>query len=569
MSRLRPLWVFRFALAALLFCGPACHKQPAAPPSPVVATFSGGSVTAADLDRAILDLPPQRRQPEDGDLLTWYEGMAREVAVQRLLLAEAQKASLDRDPEFLRAAAEVRKQAVVDVFLETEVARPERPSEAEQRTFYDAHLAELQVSEARLTQHLFLRLDPGVDPEPVVARVRKLRARVVAGEQFSAVAVDSSESESRHQKGVLGWVSPGQLAPDLDHIIFSLKVGVPSEPIRTKEGVHLFLVSAERPKKSFSFPEARPLIQRQILAERRDAILKERVGDALPEGSYVLDGEALRQVLADGDPQALVAQIGDFKLSLGELQAHAAAAEAAEPSLRSAPARTFLALLRQRELVYRYCVAHGQDKRPEVEARLQALRDRSLEGLRLRRRLLEAVDKDASRLEEYYRTNSARFSEPLQFHVQRLVVPLGSSANTTMERLERARAELDQGKETLAALASALGGHVEEPVWVTPSKLAHSDPRAAGLVVDLHAGQHSAPFRAENGLVVLRLIERREPVTLPFDKARERVGADYLATHRHELFVALSTELLDGARFEIVRPRLEELLKQPVAAEGS
>jgi parvulin-like peptidyl-prolyl isomerase len=89
------------------------------------------------------------------------------------------------------------------------------------------------------------------------------------------------------------------------------------------------------------------------------------------------------------------------------------------------------------------------------------------------------------------------------------------------------------------------------------------------LVVDLHAGQHSAPFRSENGLVVLRLIERREPVTLPFDKARERVRDDFLATHRHELFVALSAELLDGARFEIVKPRLEELLKQPVAAEGS
>jgi parvulin-like peptidyl-prolyl isomerase len=557
-----------FAASAWIACfGAACRRQQTAPPSPAVATYAGGAVTAADVDQAVLDLPPQRRQPEDGDFLAWYERLAREIAVQRLLLAEARQAGLELDPELPRARADVRKQATVEVFLEKDVARPERPSEAELRAFYDAHRADFQVAHARLTRHIFRRVGGGADPRPVRAAVERLRARAIAGEDFSVLAAEHSESESRHQKGILGWVTPGQLAPELDRIIFALKVGVPSEPIRTREGVHLFLVSQERPKTAYSFPEVRPLILQRILGERWDANLRGRVGDRLPEGSFVPDGDELRQILAGGDPQALVAQIGDFKLSLGEFQKRLAAVGALDPSLRSASPLTFLAHIRQREIVYRHCLENGLDRRPEVEARQRRLMERELVALMLRRKLVQSLDRDPERLEEYYRTNRARFSEPLQLRVQKLVVPLAGGANEAMARLERSAADLDQGGQTLASLAAALGGRVEDPAWTTPSQLARTDPRAAPFVLRLRPGQHSAPYRTETDLVLVRLIERREPQPLPFERARERVQADFLATHRHDRYAALSSDLLGRAGFKVLRPSLEELLRRP-GAEG-
>jgi peptidyl-prolyl cis-trans isomerase C len=542
-----------------------CHRKPPEPPAPAVAHFSGGTVTAADIDRAVLDLPPQRRQPEDGDLLAWYERIAREVAFEQLLLAEARKAGLERDPELARAAADARKQATVDVFLEKDVAHAEKPTEAELRAFYEAHKEEMQVTPARLVQHLFRRLEPGQDPRAVTAQVEALRARLVAGEDFSTLAADKSESESRHQKGVLGWVTEGQLAPELDRIIFSLQVGVPSKPIKTREGVHLFLVSAERPKKAFSFPEVRPLILRRIVGERWEAAVRQQVGEALPEGSLVPDPEELQRVLSAGDPRAQVARIGDFTLTVAEFQKRLAAAAVGDPALRTAPPHAFLKLIRDRELAYRYCVAKGLDRRPEVETRQRRLRERELVGLELRQKLTESLERDPAPLEEYYRANQARFSEPLQLRTQVLRVPLSEGANEAMARLERARSDLDQGRQTLASLATALGGRVEEASWATPSELARSDPRAASYVLRLRPGQHSAPYRTETDLVVVRLLERREPQPLPFDKARERVRDDYIATHRRELYTSLSTDLLAKAGFQVDRARLEDLLKRPGA----
>jgi peptidyl-prolyl cis-trans isomerase C len=546
----------------------ACRRAPAPPPSPAVATFTGGAVTAADVDQAVLDLPPQRRQPEDGDLLAWYERIAREIAVQRLLLVEARQAGLDKDPEVVRAGAEVRKQATVDVFLEKDVARPGRPSEAELRAFYDDHRAEFEARPARLAQHIFRRVDPGGDRAAARAAVAALRARVLAGEEFSALAAEHSDSESRHQKGVLGWVTRGQLAPDLERILFSLEVGVPSEPIATREGVHLFLVSQERPKATYSFPEVRALILRRLTAERWDKSVRDKVGDSLPEGAFVAGGDELRQILAAGDPQALVARVGDFRLTVAELQRRLAAAGALDPATRAVPPAAFLAQLRQREVIYRHCAEHGLDRRPEVEARRQRLLDRELAALLLRRKLVQAVEREPAVLEEHYRTNRARFSEPLELRVQKLVIPLAGAANETMARLEGSVGPLDQGRQSLASLAAALGGRVEEQDWATPSQIARTDPRAAGFVMRLRPGRHSPPYRTEKDIVMVRLVERKEPRPLPFDQARERVRDDYLATHRQERYAALSADLLGRAGFKLVQGNLEALLRR-AGAEGT
>jgi parvulin-like peptidyl-prolyl isomerase len=137
-----------------------------------------------------------------------------------------------------------------------------------------------------------------------------------------------------------------------------------------------------------------------------------------------------------------------------------------------------------------------------------------------------------------------------------------------MARLERSAADLDRGRQTRSSLAAALGGRVEEPAWATPSQIARTDPRAAAFVMRLRPGQHSAPYRTEKDLVVVRLLERREPQPMPFDEARARVRDDFLATHRQERYAALSSDLLGKAGFQVMRASLEDLLRRP-GAEGT
>jgi len=548
-------WVVSLALLAAPF---ACSKPPA---SPVVATYDGGQITAKDIDQVILALPPQQRAPEDGDLLAWYERIARDLAVQRLLLAEARKTGLDKEPEAARAREEAHRLAVVAVFVERDL-EVTPPTAAEQQAYFDAHRAELETPGARQTFHLFRRLRPGADRRAVVAEVERLRARVLAGEDFQKLASEYSESESRHEKGLLGWVTRGSVPPALERVIFALEPGVPSQPLTTREGVHLFLVTSATEERTYTFPEVRARIARRMALDRRDAALTRRVGSTVPKGSFVPDAEALSRLLEAGDPEAVVLRVGDFRVTLADLRRRLLLAmdqsdgEAVQPL-------ALLEALKQRELVYRYCIAHRLDRRPEVDERVAQIVDAELAALQARKRLMRRLDDDPRRLEKYYEENRGRFSEPLKLRLQRLTVPFGENANAVMARLEAARPDLDRGRQTLAGLATELGGKVAEEGWLTLPQLAQgSGGRAAHLALDLTPGQHSAPYHTASGIEVIRLLERRDPTPLPFDQVRERVRAELLASHGSEERAALVGEVLDAAHFKVRPAQLEAMLRR-------
>ncbi len=556
------------ALLAAVSTGTAGCRQKAPPPAePAVATFDGGRVTAADVDRAVLELPPERRQPADGDLLTWYERIARDLAMQSVLVAEARQAGLERERDFERVRDEARRQATVAVFLEKSLPRLAAPTAQEVEAYYREHSSQFKSPPARQVHHLFRRVSPGADPAPVVAEVRRLRERSLAGEDFGQLAGEFSESESRHRKGLLGWITPGKVAPELEKVVFALPLRVPSQPIRTAAGVHLFVVSAEQPAKTLTLSEVRNAIGVVLADERRKAEVAKLIGsDPLP-GSMVPTDDELRTLFEAGDPSAVALRVDDYQLTLGQLQARLLAGQLGIAAGGDSPAHALVVGLEQRERAYRKAVAQGVDRSPEVAAAVERLLERELAGLQLRKRLVERIDRDPQRLQEYYDANRSRFSTPLRLKVQRLSVPLEGDANRAMARLERARPELDAGRLDFAALAAELGGTLLEPVWDLPTRIALRERRPSSPTAGLRAGKHSAPYRTQDHIEMVRVLERSEPEEQPLERVRERVRTDLLVTHRQEEYAALVQEVLASRHYAVARSELEAMLKRP-AAEG-
>jgi peptidyl-prolyl cis-trans isomerase C len=555
-------------LIALTVTGAGCRRQPPASAAPAVATFEGGRVTAADVDRAILDLPPERRQPADGDLLAWYERIARDLALQVVLLAEAREAGLDKGPEFEQARNESRRQAVVSVFLEKNLPRLSAPTAQDIDAYYREHLDEFKSPPARQTLHLFRRIAPGADPAPVVAEVRRLRERIVAGEDFGKLAAQVSESESRHQQGMLGWITPGKVSPELERVIFSLQPRVPSQPLKTAAGVHLFLVTQETPAKTLTPSEVRNAIGILLAGRKRKAAIERLIGTEPLPGSFVPTAAELRPLFEANDPAAIVLRVGDLQLTAGQLQKRLVSGQTPAPAPGDSYAHALILGLVERERAYLKAVEQGIDRSPEAEALVQRLVDRELGGLQLRKRLAERIDRDPRRLQDYYQANRSRFSTPLRLRIQRLTVPLAGDANQVMARLERSRAELDAGRLDFARLAADVGGTLLEPGWELPTQLARRERRPVSSVAELKAGRHSAPYRTPDGIEMLRVLERSEPQLQPLDQVREQVRTDLLVNHREDEYAALVREVLAARNYTVVRGELEAMLKRPIAVGG-
>jgi peptidyl-prolyl cis-trans isomerase SurA len=82
------------------------------------------------------------------------------------------------------------------------------------------------------------------------AQARGLAERLIeelrAGANFAALAQQFSASSTGRQGGNLGWMSPGQLSPEVDEVVEGLQPGQISPPIRIATGYALMMVTGLR-----------------------------------------------------------------------------------------------------------------------------------------------------------------------------------------------------------------------------------------------------------------------------------------------------------------------------------
>ncbi|MEZ5330548.1 MAG: peptidyl-prolyl cis-trans isomerase [Thermoanaerobaculia bacterium] len=515
------------------------------PPADAVAVYDGGSVSRAALDGRIAALPPgQRRAGESGDLEAWRASIVRELAVEQIVLAEIEDEPVPAEVE--GGIAELRRQVVVAAYLQDHLPPIEAPTEEQLRAAYEEWLPLYSREEHRLVYHVFLAAAGEEEAEEAERRMQRLRERVLSGEDFSRLAGEVSESETRHRGGVLGWFARDQLDPRLGEVVFDLPLQEPSRPIRTSSGLHMLWVEAVTGGQNHSFDEVRELVERRLMNRRREEAARDLVTIEVPPGSFVPDPESLRTLLEEGDAGSLILRVGDFELRLRDLRRRLA-----ELGAPTAP-MDLIQALSTRELLYMQCRQEGCDERPQVTERVEAAEREALVDQELRRRLLERALADRAALEEYFGRNRKRYLEPVRWRLTRAVIPLGPEPAARMRRLEASREALDSGAITLEQLSERLDGSLESLGWRRLADLSVESPALAELVTELSAGGHSPPVRGENGLEIVRCDERLEPAPVAFERVEAQVARDFVEHEGQELYDALQDELLSSRAFRMV-----------------
>jgi parvulin-like peptidyl-prolyl isomerase len=66
------------------------------------------------------------------------------------------------------------------------------------------------------------------------------------GADFSKIATEKSISRTKTKEGLIGTISRGQLPPPLETLVFNLKEGEYSKPIKTDEGFQIFYLVSRK-----------------------------------------------------------------------------------------------------------------------------------------------------------------------------------------------------------------------------------------------------------------------------------------------------------------------------------
>ncbi|GIX33073.1 MAG: chaperone SurA [Lysobacterales bacterium] len=153
-----------------------------------------------------------------------------------------------------------------------------------------------QVVREFKVRHILIRENELRSAAAAFDRIRELRARILAGEDFQAVAREASEDDStRNLGGDLGWVQAQTFGPQFAEVIERLRDGEVSDAFRSESGWHILLREASREvdrTEEYLRAQARDTLRRRKAEEEYELFLRQMRNEAFVE---IRLGEAAQQ----------------------------------------------------------------------------------------------------------------------------------------------------------------------------------------------------------------------------------------------------------------------------------
>ena len=274
------VWAFPVLGAA---AGVARAAVPAKPPAArstevVVARVDGRSITLSDLLFRFAQLPDDVRRGYEARPRALRDFL-RDVVANEEVLAAARAARVEKDPVFARLLDLRRSEVMLDVYARRTVASS--IDEAALRARYEVargrfelgplvHLHYALATAAKEKTVFNEAGDDAVGDEPARAKAERLRAAIVAGKDFAAVARRLSEDESARAGGDLGWVDPASLVAEVGKVATTLPVGEVSAVLASPLGYHVVQVVERRDPGALPFEAVRELLLQEAIAEKRE-----------------------------------------------------------------------------------------------------------------------------------------------------------------------------------------------------------------------------------------------------------------------------------------------------------
>jgi peptidyl-prolyl cis-trans isomerase C len=148
--------------------------------------------------------------------------------------------------------------------LEDEAEAIGEPGLSECQRVYDASKAAFMTPELYEASHLLCapQSDDASAWDAARAKAEQLLAAIEGGAPFADLARRHSDCPTASEAGLLGQLTRGDLAPELEEVLLALKDGeTASAPVRTRHGWHLVRLERRAPSRVLPFEVALPAIR--------------------------------------------------------------------------------------------------------------------------------------------------------------------------------------------------------------------------------------------------------------------------------------------------------------------
>lgn len=141
-----------------------------------------------------------------------------------------------------------------------DVGKDYHPSETEVQSAYAEEASQQAIPEKRRVSHILVKVAPGdaAVEKQALEKIQRIEKQARDGSEFAALARKQSEdSETVSRGGDLGDISRGMLPAELEQVVYRLKPGEVSQPVRSSFGYHLLKLTSYEPESQPSLASMR------------------------------------------------------------------------------------------------------------------------------------------------------------------------------------------------------------------------------------------------------------------------------------------------------------------------
>lgn len=244
-----PLILMTFALAGL------AAPLTAVAEDKVVATIDGKPITEGDLAVAESEIGSDMgTMPADQKRTSLLEFL-----IDNQLFAEAAEgAKLNQGADFDTRLNYLKRRALRELYFEKVIKTS--VTDADARKIYDDQVKLLKPEEEVSARHILVATED---------EAKALKEKIGKGADFAQLAKENSKDPgSKDDGGNLGYFGHGQMVPQFEDIVFKLKKGEVSDPVKTQFGWHLVKLEDRRTKQPPAFDIVKDRIVQSLLLQK-------------------------------------------------------------------------------------------------------------------------------------------------------------------------------------------------------------------------------------------------------------------------------------------------------------
>lgn len=243
-----------------------------------------GKTTNINLDQiqsVLANVAPQERSQLLADKDAFHQFVEKEANANAVLqAAEANKVQQEPNTKFLmqRAAENVLREVYLNKLIASKIPS-DFPSDKQLQEYYDKHKDKFVIGERIHVWQIFMPIDKNMSKKQQ-ADVEKQAAQVDKDLKdgkidFNTAALKySANPASRNNGGYMGLVNVNELKPGIQTPLLKLAEGKISDPIKTDDGIHILKRGGSVPGRTVSLDEVKPQVQRLLVNQARQQLLK-------------------------------------------------------------------------------------------------------------------------------------------------------------------------------------------------------------------------------------------------------------------------------------------------------